>query len=125
MTEFSARDPTSGLHIQPGDFYLQNRTVVDGLDDYRSVIAATPTLRCGQPVSTGTNPLASDCLYILKPAGGSETCTPECICDVNASGGLTAADALLCLKNAVGEDMTLGCGPACILASTDLPGATP
>lgn len=122
MTDFSARDPTSGLHIQPGDFYFQNGTLVDGLDYYRSVMAATPTLRCGQPVTTGATPLASDCLYTLKAAVGSETCTPECICDVNTSGGLTATDALLCLKKAVGQDVTLDCGPECVVASMDLPG---
>jgi hypothetical protein len=117
MTEFSARDPASGLNVQPSDFFFQNGTTVDGLDYYRTVMER-PRAYCGRPVTSGANPTASDCLYILKAAVGAETCTPECICDVNAAGGVTASDALLCLKKAVGQDVTLDCGPACAVTNT-------
>ena len=113
MTEFSARDPASGLNVQPGDFYFQNGTTVDGLDYYLTEMESPLTVICGQPVTSGAKPTASDCLYILRTAVGTETCTPECICDVNAAGGVTASDALLCLRKAVGQDVTLDCGAAC------------
>ena len=51
--------------------------------------------------------------FRLETAVGAETCTPECICDVNAAAGVTATDALVCLKKAVGQDVTLDCGSAC------------
>jgi hypothetical protein len=67
---------------------------------------------CGQPVSNGAQPLASDCLFILRTAVGSETCAPACICDTNGAGGTTATDALVCLKKAVGQavDLLCSCG---------------
>lgn len=117
MTEFSARDPASGLNVQPGDFYFQNGTLVDGLDYYRTVMAPAPAVICGRPVTSGASPTASDCLHILRTAVGSTTCTPECICDVNASGEVTAGDALQCLRKAVGQNVTLDCGPECAVTS--------
>jgi hypothetical protein len=78
-----------------------------------SVTGPTTTLpgepRCSQPVTSGANPTASDCLFILKTAVGSETCSPACICDVNSSANVTASDALTCLKKAVGQSVTLDC----------------
>ncbi len=76
---------------------------------------------CSQPSSSGTTPRASDCLFILKTAVGSETCTPECICDVNGDGRVRASDALTCLKVAVGQNIPLACdcpvdGVACTSA---------
>lgn len=112
MTEFSAWDPVSGLHVQPDDFYFQNGTTVDGLDYYRAEMAPPP-LVCGRPATTGDTPTASDSLYILRAAVGTRTCTPECICDVNADDVVRASDALLCLKKAVGQDVTLDCGDEC------------
>lgn len=117
MTEFSARDPSSGLHIQPTDFYFQNGTSTDGPDYYRTEMEI-PLARCGQPATDGTNPTVTDCLYVLKAAVGTRTCTPQCICDVNASGGITAGDALLCLRKSVGQDVTLDCGLQCPVAGT-------
>lgn len=64
---------------------------------------------CGQPLSTGAAPTASDCLFILRTAVGTQTCDPVCICDTNGAGGTTATDALLCLKAAVAEPVTLSC----------------
>jgi hypothetical protein len=64
---------------------------------------------CGQPVSSGAQPTASDCLRILRVSVGSDTCARACICDTNGIGGTTASDALVCLKKAVGQDVDLGC----------------
>lgn len=64
---------------------------------------------CSQPVSNGANPTASDCLFILQAAVGSQACTPSCICDPTGGGGTTATDALTCLANAVGQDVALNC----------------
>ncbi|HYC56533.1 MAG TPA: hypothetical protein VEL28_16505 [Candidatus Binatia bacterium] len=65
---------------------------------------------CGQPVSNGDAPTASDCLFILKAAVGAETC--DCECDTNGSGAASASDSLLCLKVAVGQPEVLGCACA-------------
>jgi len=64
---------------------------------------------CSQPSSTGSNPTASDCLFILKAAVGLLTCDPECICAPSGSLPITASDALICLNKAVGVDVTLDC----------------
>jgi hypothetical protein len=65
--------------------------------------------QCAQPVTSGANPTASDCLYILKTAVGSQTCAPECVCAPKGTLPTTAVDALLCLKKAVGQGVTLNC----------------
>jgi hypothetical protein len=62
---------------------------------------------CGQPVSTGDSPKASDCLHVLRTAVGAAEC--GCICDTNGSGGVLASDALLCLGVAVGQPLLLAC----------------
>jgi len=65
---------------------------------------------CGQPVSTGPSPTASDCLFILQVAVGTEACTPEaCVCDPSGDANTTASDALMCLAKAVGQPVTLTC----------------
>lgn len=65
---------------------------------------------CGQPVSDGATPTASDALFILGAAVGTQTCDP-CVCDTNASGGITAGDALATLAAAVGGQGVLSCEP--------------
>lgn len=64
---------------------------------------------CAQPLTTGAGPAASDCLFILRSAVGSSTCDPQCVCDANAADLITATDALLCLRKAVGQDVALLC----------------
>ena len=69
---------------------------------------------CGQPQSSGTGPAASDCLNILKTAVGgancnAATCSDARICDTDGNGDTTASDALVCLKKAVGQSVTLTC----------------
>ena len=65
---------------------------------------------CSQPVSSGTTPNTSDCSFVLRAAVGTKTCA-LCVCDVNSSSSLTTVDALICLKKAVGQSVTIDCVP--------------
>lgn len=58
---------------------------------------------CGQPVTTGAKPTATDCLHVLKASVRLLTCAPECVCDTNGSGGVSSVDALMCLTTTVGD----------------------
>jgi hypothetical protein len=58
---------------------------------------------CGQPVSSGTTPVASDCLIILNASVGLATCNPQCICLLKGIAPVSATDALICLNVAVGN----------------------
>jgi hypothetical protein len=71
---------------------------------------------CAQPVSSGSGPNASDCSFVLKASVGSTNCT-MCVCDVNGTATQTTTDALLCLKKAVGQVVTLNC-PPCVTTTT-------
>ncbi len=64
---------------------------------------------CSQPASNGSVPAASDCLYILKVAVGSLTCTPACICAPKGTLPTSTSDALLCLRKSVGQPAQLKC----------------
>ena len=64
---------------------------------------------CSQPVSSGAVPSVSDCLFILRTAVGISTCDPACICAPKGTLPISAADALLCLKKSVGQNVTLSC----------------
>lgn len=80
---------------------------------------------CSQPVNAGDLPKASDCIFVLRAAIGLLPCQ-LCVCDTNGSTGLSAADALLCLKVAVGQNVNLncpGCGPTTTTTTTQ-PGPT-
>ncbi len=79
---------------------------------------------CSQPITNGENPTASDCLFILQAAVGSQVCTPECICDTSGGGGITASDALICLKKAVGQAVTLNCPCATTTTSSTVTTST-
>ena len=68
-------------------------------------------LDCGQPVSAGTSPTATDALFILKVAVGSGDCD-LCVCDTDDSGATTASDALRTLNRAVGTSVEFTC-PNC------------
>jgi hypothetical protein len=73
-----------------------------------TVVTTTTTLpgepTCSQPVSSGAAPVATDCLFILQAAVGSQTCSPECICAPTGTLPTKATDALLCLQHSVGND---------------------
>jgi hypothetical protein len=78
-------------------------------------LMATPSVApaakgdCSQPSSTGSGPSASDCLFILRVAVGTQTCTPACICAPLGSLPTKTSDALLCLRSSVGQSVTLNC----------------
>lgn len=70
----------------------------------------TTTLRsCAQPVTTGSNPTATDCLYILNVAVEAFACNPSCMCAPKGNLPVTATDALVCLRKATGLDIPLDC----------------
>lgn len=73
------------------------------------VTASAETNRCGQPVSIGGTPTATDCLFILSAGVGIGSCTPTCVCDVNGDLSTTATDALTCLNIAIGGSLPLAC----------------
>ncbi|RMD83540.1 MAG: hypothetical protein D6815_06305, partial [Candidatus Dadabacteria bacterium] len=68
--------------------------------------------RCGQPVSNGLAPVATDAFYILQSAVGAKGCRLE-HCDVNSDCKITAADSLGALRAAVGDGDDLGCSAVC------------
>jgi len=74
---------------------------------------------CGQPISGGNSPTASDALFILQAAVGSQTCA-LCVCDVDggASATVSASDALRVLRRAVGQSIELVC-PDCSVRCED------
>ncbi len=87
--------------------------------------AAADNGDCSQPVSSGPNPVATDCLYILRTAVGLLTCTPTCICDLNDSGGNpNATDSLSCLNAAVGVPNLLNCDCPVSTTTTTTGGTT-
>lgn len=65
--------------------------------------------RCGQPVSAGTKPVATDCLFILNAAVGLQTCATPCVCAPTGTLPPKASDALLCLASATGQTVPLDC----------------
>jgi|GEM_PF-1611076 len=82
---------------------------------------------CGQPFTTGTNPVATDARRILTTGVGSTTCSDTfdaCICDVNNNGAVNATDALLTLQKGVGQPVVLDCGPNCPPTTTTTMGVT-
>ncbi|MFN2378496.1 MAG: hypothetical protein ABR538_18345 [Candidatus Binatia bacterium] len=101
--------------MTPGSF--ASRSATFGLLAFILTLGgATPSraaLRdCGQPLSDGDGPVASDCLHVLRAAVGTVGCE-DCICDLNASASQTASDALLCLRSAVGQEVELACLTCC------------
>lgn len=93
--------PLGAIAHQVLHFIVLAPLIVIGLD----LLAAAPVVAaqgdCGQPLSNGTDPSATDALFVLRTAVGSESCD-SCVCDVDASGATTASDALLVLNAAVG-----------------------
>lgn len=64
---------------------------------------------CAQPVSAGAGPVATDCLFILRAAVGTTTCTDPCICQPRGVAPTRASDALVCLQFSVGQPVTIDC----------------
>jgi len=74
-------------------------------------------LDCGQPVSTGATPTASDGLFVLRASVGVVSCSVF-LCDVDGSCAVSATDALRVLRKATGQDVALACGLGCSIGST-------
>lgn len=65
--------------------------------------------QCGIPTKLdGAVPKAGDALFVLKAAVQSSNCHVN-VCDVNDSGTITATDALIILRRAVGQNVPLQC----------------
>jgi hypothetical protein len=64
---------------------------------------------CSQPASSGPEPVATDCLYILNVAVGLLTCSPECACAPKGTLPISATDALTCLASVVGGSIAPDC----------------
>jgi hypothetical protein len=80
---------------------------------------------CSQPISNGSEPVATDCLFILRASVGSETCDPACVCDSAGGGGATATDALACLRVATGLPQELECNcPTTTTTTSTVPTTT-
>jgi len=80
-----------------------------GNNEDRSVeIFRASACACGAPASREDTPVASDAQFALRAAVGSALCS-LCECDANDSTTVTATDALLILKFAVGQDVEIDC----------------
>jgi pathogenesis-related protein 1 len=64
---------------------------------------------CGQPLSSGAAPTATDCLYLLRAAVGATACAMPCECAPKGTLPTSATDALLCLNAATGQPASLQC----------------
>jgi hypothetical protein len=78
-------------------------------------LAQAAQSECGQPVSNGDAPTASDSLFTLQAAVGFRLCD-VCVCDVNGDGVVSASDGLAMLSAATGLDVPLLC-PECDAAA--------
>lgn len=83
-------------------------------------LAQTPA-RCAQPLSAGEKPVATDCLFLLNVAVGTQTCALPCACAPTGTLPTKATDALLCLASATGQSVALNCPcpPLCDVADCD------
>jgi hypothetical protein len=91
--------------------------IVGGLLAASPGTAPAAQFDCGQPQSSGDEPLTSDALAALRAAVGQAVtnCTGDkfCVCDVDNSGQILTSDALRILRAAVGQVVTLDCGDDC------------
>lgn len=78
---------------------------------------------CGQPFSSGTNPVTTDVLFVLRASVGTTDCE-LCVCDTNGNGAINTTDALRDLRHVVGQDVSLDC-PPCATTTTTLPDCPP
>ncbi len=88
--------------IQAQRMLLSVETTTTTTTTSTSTTTTTVPLVCSRPVSSGAGPVASDCLFILRVAVGSEVCVPQCLCAPSGSLPVVATDALFCLNIAVG-----------------------
>jgi len=72
---------------------------------------------CAQPLSQGSAPTISDCLYIAGASVGAVPCE-VCVCDADGSGEVRIGDALRCLRVVLGAPVTLACPPCSVTTTT-------
>jgi hypothetical protein len=71
---------------------------------------APPSSECGDPTADSSI-TATDALFTLNAAVGLLACEP-CVCDIDGSAAVSASDALIILKLAVGQPYETNC-PTC------------
>jgi hypothetical protein len=88
---------------------------------FSSISLAQTSTRCAQPLSSGDKPVATDCLFLLNVAVGTQTCSLACACAPTGTLPTKATDALLCLASATGQSVVLNCPclPLCAVADCD------
>jgi hypothetical protein len=105
MTAFSARDPTIGLEIDPGDDVFQNLTTVDGLDYYRNTMGrATPDTNFTGDVNNDLKVDLADAVSaarILAGLDAPQELGPEA--DVNADGVIGPEEVIYILQRLSGR----------------------
>ena len=63
---------------------------------------------CGQPVSNGSHPSATDALWVLNTGVGLQECEVS-VCDVDGNCIISAGDALRVLAVATGQPIEIDC----------------
>lgn len=104
-TYTSAENPPSNLAdlVDPADPGCNgSSTSTVPVSTTTTTLTAPPA--CSQPVSAGSAPVATDCLFILQAAVGTQICSSECVCAPTGTLPAKATDALLCLRHSVGDD---------------------
>lgn len=102
--------PSRNFLFTGGQWQSATEAGLDGDWVIRATTTAPQPLGfCAEPLSNGSGASASDCLHILRTGVGAIDCEIECQCDTNGSGDVTATDALICLKHAVGQEVELDC----------------
>jgi len=102
-----AWEASSGTFVAV-EFLTADRSVLRSYDA-DAVRSNAEVDSCAAPVSGRSTPLAGDCLFILRAAVHVSTCASECACAPKGTLPVSASDALLCLKSATGQSVTLNC----------------
>jgi hypothetical protein len=112
----------SGTFTTEVDFYNNGTftndcgATIDGAIVGSNPVTKTPNeFPCGEAADPeGVS--SSDALVVLRVAVGTAECA-DCICDIDASGSITAGDAMAVLRRAVGQNAQLRC-PCCETTTT-------
>jgi len=113
--ELQAVVDTSGATVVPPPQLFVNDVTCSGPVTTTTSTTTTTTSTtmgtpaCADPVAPFGKPSATDCLFILRAAVAAATCAPECACAPTGTLPPKATDALICLKSATGQTVTLAC----------------